>query len=138
VEAFMEGEFGIKRKLEEISEQGNDASERDKNLETVLEIALEMTKRGFSFLPIDIYKSHPTEFLISEDKKALLLPFIVIDSLGMNVATSIIEARNEKPFISKQDIKNRTKLSTTLFDRLDALGTFEGMIMENQMSLFDL
>ncbi|MDD3123878.1 MAG: PolC-type DNA polymerase III, partial [Candidatus Izemoplasmatales bacterium] len=138
VNAFMEGEVGIKRKLEDINSQGNDASERDKNLVTVLEIALEMTKRGFSFLPIDINKSEPTDFLISEDKQSLLLPFIVIDSLGMNVASSIIDARNEKPFISKQDIKNRTKLSTTLFDRLDALGTFEGMINENQMSLFDL
>jgi len=138
VNAFMEGEVGIKRKLEDINSQGNDASERDKNLVTVLEIALEMTKRGFSFLPIDINKSEPTDFLISDDKQSLLLPFIVIDSLGMNVASSIIDARNEKPFISKQDIKNRTKLSTTLFDRLDALGTFEGMINENQMSLFDL
>ncbi|MBU1144829.1 MAG: PolC-type DNA polymerase III [Firmicutes bacterium] len=138
VDAFMEGESSIKRKLDEISSKGNDASERDKNLVTILELALEMVKRGFSFLPIDIMKSQETDFVISEDKKSLLLPFIVIDSLGKNVASSIIEARNEKSFISKQDIKNRTKLSTTLFDKLDCLGTFEGMIEENQMSLFDL
>jgi len=138
VEAFMEGEMGIKRKLKDISEKGNDATDREKNLETVLEIALEMTKRGFYFAPIDINKSQSTEFVITPDKKGLMMPFIVIDSLGTNVGSSIIDAREEKPFISKQDIKNRTKLSSTLFERLDALGTFEGMINENQLSLFDL
>ncbi len=138
VEAFMEGEIGIKKKLDEINDKGNDASEREKNLVTILEIALEMVKRGFHFVPIDIMKSEATDFIITEDKMGLLLPFIVIDSLGQNVAASIIEAREEKPFISKQDIKTRTKLSTTLFDRLDGLGTFEGMINENQLSLFDL
>ncbi|MGD9909108.1 MAG: PolC-type DNA polymerase III [Candidatus Izemoplasmatales bacterium] len=138
VEAFMEGEVGIKRKLDEINDKGNDASEREKNLVTVLEIALEMVKRGFRFEPIDIMKSEATDFTITEDHQGLLLPFIVIDSLGTNVASSIIEARDEKPFISKQDIKTRTKLSTTLFERLEGLGTFEGMINENQLSLFDL
>ncbi len=56
----------------------------------------------------------------------------------MNVAETIISAREEKPFISKQDVKNRTKLSTTLFARLEDLGTFDGMIEKNQLSLFDL
>lgn len=138
VDAFMEGEMGIKRKMDEISAKGNDATEREKNLQTVLEIALEMTKRGFYFAPIDIFKSDTADFSITVDKKGLLMPFIVVDSLGMNVASSIIEARNDKPFISKQDIKTRTKLSSTLFEKLDSIGTFEGMISENQLSLFDL
>ena len=65
-------------------------------------------------------------------------PAIVVDSLGTNVADTIIEARKERKFISKQDVKNRTKLSTTLFSKLDDLNVFEGMIEKNQMSLFDL
>lgn len=138
VDAFLGGEVAIKKRMDEINDKGNDATEREKNLVTVLEIALEMTKRGFAFLPIDLMQSQATEFVISPDKKGLIMPFVVIDSLGTNVATSIIEARQEKPFISKQDVKNRTKLSSTLFDRLDILGTFDGMIEENQMSLFDL
>jgi DNA polymerase-3 subunit alpha (Gram-positive type) len=129
---------GISRSLQTIKELGNKASDRDLNTQTVLEVALEMVKRGFSFKPIDLYKSAATDFVISEDKKSLILPFIVVDSLGTNVAETIIEARNEREFISKQDVKNRTKLSTTLFAKLEDLNVFDGMIEKNQMSLFDL
>jgi len=137
VDAFMNGEFAIKTRLQSINDDSN-ASERDKNLVTVLELALEMCKRGFSFAPIDIQRSDATNFLIAPDKKSLVMPFIVVDSLGMNVATSIIEARKEKPFASKQDVKTRTKLSKTLFDKFEDLGVFTGMIEDAQLSLFDL
>ncbi|MBN2541206.1 MAG: PolC-type DNA polymerase III [Bacilli bacterium] len=129
---------GISRKIREIKDMGNSATDREQNLLTVLEVALEMVKRGFNFKPIDLYKSDSKNFVIDEDKKSLILPFIVVDSLGTNVAETIIQAREEKPFISKQDVKNRTKLSSTLFTRLEELGTFDGMIEKNQMSLFDL
>ncbi len=136
-DCLSNGEFAIKDKLDKIEAEGNDASERDKNLVTVLELAHEMYKRGMSFKPIDIHQSHATEFLISKDKKSLILPFIIVDSLGLNVANSIMEARAEKPFISKEDVKARTKLSKTLFDRLDDLGAFGDLVEESQMSLFD-
>lgn len=129
---------GITRRLKEIKELGNKATDRDSNTQTVLEVALEMSKRGFSFKPIDLYKSDATDFIISEDKKSLILPFIVVDSLGTNVADTIISARSDRKFISKQDVKNRTKLSTTLFTKLEDLNVFDGMIEKNQMSLFDL
>ncbi|MFA5290001.1 MAG: hypothetical protein WC351_03040, partial [Candidatus Izemoplasmatales bacterium] len=116
----------------------SDATEREKNLVTVLEIALEMYKRGFTFSPIDIHKSHATDFLVSADQKSLIMPFVVVDSLGMAAANSVIDARQEKPFISKQDVRTRTKLSRTIFDRLEDLGVFEGMIETDQISLFDL
>ncbi|OQX93462.1 MAG: hypothetical protein B6I17_02600 [Tenericutes bacterium 4572_104] len=137
-EALYNNYEGISRKIHEIKELGNNASDREQNLLTVLEVALEMVQRGFSFKPIDLYRSDARNFIIDDDKKSLILPFIVVDSLGMNVAETIIKARNQKPFISKQDVKNRTKLSSTLFTRLEELGTFNGMIEKNQMSLFDL
>jgi DNA polymerase-3 subunit alpha (Gram-positive type) len=138
VDAFYQGEEGIKRRMEEISDKGTAATDKEKNLLTVLELAYEMYKRGFSFRPIDINRSHAVDFLVEPDKKSLLLPFIVVDSLGLTCANSIVEARSEKPFISKQDIKTRTKLTKTLFDRLEDLGVFDGMIENDQISLFDL
>jgi len=76
--------------------------------------------------------------LITPDHKSLLMPFTVVDSLGQNVASSIVAARSEKPFLSKEDVKSRTKISKTLFDRLEELGAFKGLVEESQMSLFDL
>ncbi len=136
--ALYDNYEGINRKLTELKALGKEATDRDQNLQTVLEVALEMVQRGFSFKPIDLYKSDARNFLIDEDKKSLILPFIVIDSMGLTAAESIVAAREEKEFISKQDVKNRTRLSTTLFDKLELLGTFDGMIEKNQMSLFDL
>lgn len=138
IDALHNNYEGIVHKINEIKELGNSATDKDSNLMTVLEVALEMVKRGFSFKPIDLYKSDARNFIIDEDKKSLILPFIVMDSMGESVADTIIQARNDKPFISKQDVKDRTKLSSTLFAKLEELGTFDGMIEKNQMSLFDL
>ena len=138
VDAFYQGEEGVKRRMKEINDKNNSATDKEKNLYTVLELALEMIKRGFNFHPIDINRSHATDFLVEPDKKTLLLPFVVVDSLGLTAANSIVAAREEKPFISKQDVKTRTKLTKTLFDRLEDLGVFDGMIENDQISLFDL
>jgi DNA polymerase-3 subunit alpha (Gram-positive type) len=138
VVAFMGGEAGIKRRMDEIIEMGTEATDRDQNLLTVLELALEMVKRGFSFSPIDIHTSEAQDFCISPDRKSLVMPFIVVDSLGTNVAQSIVDARKEKPFLSKQDVRDRTRVSKTLFDRLDELNAFSGLVEESQMSLFDM
>ncbi|MCK7485759.1 MAG: hypothetical protein MZU97_09570 [Bacillus subtilis] len=113
-------------------------ADRDQNLAVVLELALEMVKRGFRFAPIDIHDVRcDSNFVIGPDRKSLIMPLMVVDSLGMNVATSIVDARKEKPFVSKQDVKNRTKLSKTLFDRFEDLGVFKDMVDDVQMSLFD-
>ncbi|MFA5035874.1 MAG: PolC-type DNA polymerase III [Candidatus Izemoplasmatales bacterium] len=138
VDAFLGGETGIKNRLDAINSSGNDASERDLNLVTVLELALEMYKRGLTFSPVDIHLSDAADFLISPDHQSLIMPFVVVDSLGKNVAASIIEARHEKPFLSKQDVRNRTKISKTLFDKLDDIGAFKDLVEESQMSLFDM
>ncbi len=138
VHAFLAGEYGIRKKMEEISSKGNQASDTEKRLYTVLEIALEMVKRGFGFLPIDLNKSAATDFLISEDKMHLVLPFITVDGLGAKVAKSIVKAREEAPFKSKDDVKRRTNLSKTLFTKLEMLDVFKDLPDNSQLNLFEL
>ncbi|MFO7969114.1 MAG: PolC-type DNA polymerase III [Candidatus Izemoplasmatales bacterium] len=138
VDSMYQNEVGIIEKINDIKGKGNDASNKEKELLTTLEVALEMVKRGFNFKPIDLYKSKVREFVITEDKKSLILPFIVIDSMGEKAAQSIVSARKKREFISKEDVKSRTKLSKVLFEKLDELNTFDGMINENQVSIFDI
>lgn len=52
------------------------------------------------------------------------------------MAKSIVEARKQGEFLSKEDLINRTQLSQTLMRKLEVLGTLEGMQEENQLSLF--
>lgn len=136
VYAMKGGEYEIRKKMNEIEDKDK-VSETEKRLYTVLEVALEMVKRGFSFKNIDINESDSRDFLISEDKKSLLLPFVTVDGLGLKVAESVVQAREEEPFKSKDDIKERTSLSKTLFTKLEMLDVFEGMPDNSQVSLFD-
>ena len=67
-EIMIYGKEKVKKKMKEIESLGNSATTKEKNMYTILEIVLEMYERGFEFLPIDLYKSHSTKFLI-EDRK---------------------------------------------------------------------
>ncbi|PAT01174.1 hypothetical protein CI105_07980 [Candidatus Izimaplasma bacterium ZiA1] len=138
VYALSGGEYAITKRMNEIEEKGNKASETEKRQYTVLEIALEMVKRGFSFKPITLEKSAARNFIISEDKKSLYIPFITVEQLGLKVANSIVEARKEKDFTSKDDVKDRTSLSTTLFTKLEMLNVFDSLPDNSQMSIFEL
>ncbi len=137
VYAFVGGEYAILKKMNEIDAKGKAVKDTEKRLYTVLEVAYEMHKRGFTFKNIDINLSDSRDFLISEDEKSLILPFITIDGLGSKVANSVIKARLEKPFKSKDDIKERTGLSKTLFTKLDMLDVFDELPDNSQMNLFD-
>ena len=86
---------------------------------------------------IDLYRSLATEFRVDPDnEKVIIPPFIILDGLGDNVAISIVEARKNGEFLSKEDLANRTQLSTTLIKKLDSLNVLQGMEETNQISLF--
>lgn len=74
--------------------------------------------------------------MLADDLKTIIPPFTTVDGLGANVAKSIVEARQQGEFLSKEDLLNRTQLSQTLMRKLEVLGTLEGMQEENQLSLF--
>lgn len=97
-----------------------------------------MVKRGYNFKPIDINKSDARDFVIDEDNVSLILPFITVDGLGMRVAESIVQAREEADFQSKDDVRERTLLSKTLFTKLEMLDVFDDLPDNSQMNLFDM
>ena len=97
--------------------KGLDASNKEKNLLTVLELALEMCERGFSFQNIDLYRSSANEFII--DGNSLIPPFNSIPGLGTNAAFNIVKAREEGEFLSKEDLQQRGKVSKTILEFLD-------------------
>src|SRR5699024_7237317 len=84
VETTLAGSEAIRARIEEILAKGNDASPKEKNLLTVLEISLEMCERGFSFGNVDLYKSSATEFIVDGD--TLIPPFHAVDGIGTNAA----------------------------------------------------
>ncbi|SES76098.1 DNA polymerase III catalytic subunit, PolC type [Oceanobacillus limi] len=134
INTMVKGSDAIRKRIEEISVKGLDASPKEKNLMTVLEIALEMCERGFSFQKVDLYKSKASEFIV--DGNTLIPPFNAIDGLGTNAAINIEKAREDGEFLSKEDLRERSKISKTVLEYMDNHGCLEGMAEKNQLSLF--
>ena len=110
---------------------------KEDNIYSTLEICYEMYCRGYSIKNIDMEKSLAKDFIIDpDDNKCIIPPFIVIDGLGVNVANSIVEARNQQEFRSKKDIIERTQLSQTLFGKLSSLKCLDNYSEDDQIMLF--
>lgn len=136
--AMTNGKDAVKAAIKEIKdkERENKATAKDKSLLTVLELANEMLERGYEFKMVDMDKSHATDFLIEDN--ALRAPFRAVPSLGPNVAQSIVQAREESDFLSKEDISKRGKVSKTVMEFLYNNHVLDHLPDENQLSLFDV
>ena len=121
-------------KMKEIDEQGNSATAKDKNMYSILELVREMYERGINFLPIDLYKSHATKFIMEDD--GIRPPLNSIPGLGDVAAEGIYKARLEEAFESIEDMQQRSKIGKSVTDLLDKAGCLKGMTQSNQLSLF--
>ncbi len=134
LDTMIRGSDAIRARVEEIVAKGNDASPKEKNLLTVLEVSLEMCERGFSFGQVDLYESSATQFIVDGDE--LIPPFHAVDGIGTNAALNIVKAREEGEFLSKEDLRERSKISKTVLEHLERFGALKGMPEKNQLSLF--
>ena len=128
------GKEKVKNKMKEIDLQGNAATTKDKNMYAILELVLEMYERGLNFLPMDLYKSHATKFLVEDGQ--IRPPLNSIPGLGTVAAEGIANAREQGKFMSIDDLKIRSKVGNSVTDLLKKYGCLEGMSQSNQMSLF--
>ena len=128
------GKEKVKNKMKEIDLLGNSATPKDKTMYPILELVLEMYERGFEFLPMDLYKSDATKFIVEDN--ALRPPLNSIPGLGTVAALGIAEARKEGKFMSIDDLKIRSKVGNSVTDILKKYGCLKGMSQSNQMSLF--
>ncbi|MDY3781608.1 MAG: PolC-type DNA polymerase III, partial [Candidatus Faecousia sp.] len=98
---MTQGMEAIKANIESI-ETNENATDKDEDLLTTMEVVYEYYLRGFSFAPIDIYKSHATKFLIDDGK--LLPPFVAISGLGENAALDLMRGREGRSFLSIEEV----------------------------------
>lgn len=103
---------------------------------TCLELALEMTARGYKFEQIDINKSDALNFKVNLENNSLIIPFVAMESLGAVVAESITAAREDSEFTSIKDVSRRSKLSNTLVEKFKRIGAFGELPEDDQMGLF--
>ena len=133
-EFMINGKRVVEDKMKEITSLGNNAAPKDKDMYDDLELVKEMYERGLEFLPVDLYKSHSTKFLIEDGK--LRPPLNSIAGLGNVAAESIYEARCEEPFECIEDMQARSKIGKSVTELLEKFGCLKGMTKSNQLSLF--
>lgn len=134
VDLCCRGYEAIFKKLKEIEDKGFQASPKEKGMISILEMALEMTARGFSFKTIDLYRSEAARFVI--DGTTLIPPFSAIQGVGVNAAKNIAAAKDDGEFLSIEDFQTRTKVTKTVLEILSTMGCFRGLPESNQLSLF--
>ncbi|MBR2578054.1 MAG: PolC-type DNA polymerase III, partial [Erysipelotrichaceae bacterium] len=143
LETMMKDADSIYARMQELLTKMNSrdpqlkATKKEVDIYNTIEVCYEMVSRGYRLTNIDLYKSLATEFRVNPDNDhEIIPPFKILDGLGDNVAVSIVEAREERPFLSKEDLIDRTQVSQTLMKRLNDLGVLKGLDDSNQVSLF--
>ncbi len=121
-------------KMDELTRKPDKTAAEEDMLST-LEVCYEFYKRGFSFAPLDIYRSDATRFLITDG--GLRPPFLAIPGLGETAAFDIVRERERAEFLSVEDLAGRCrKLSKTHIEALTQLGAVDMLPESTQLNLF--
>ena len=124
----------VKANIQAINDN-EEATDKDEDLLTTLEVVYEYYLRGFDFLPIDLYESHAIKFLIKDGK--ILPPFVAISGLGESAAWDLMRGREGKKFLSIEEMAAACpKVSKTHMQMLKQAGAFGDLPDTSQVSLF--
>ena len=113
-----------------------DPSAKEKEELDDMRLVREMYARGFSFHRLDLYRAHATRCSIIDGK--IMPPLNSVGGLGDTQAIAVEEETKKGPFLSKDDFRERTKVSKTIIDLLEEMGVLKDIPESNQISLFDL
>ena len=135
VETMIKGYNSIKARIEDIQSKGYEATNKEQGQLESLKVALEATARGMKFLPVDLYKSDATVWVVNSDNE-IYPPFNAIEGLGDTVAKNIVAEREKGKFLSVEDVQKRGKVSQTLIDKMKEMNILNDLPDSNQLTLF--
>lgn len=134
-ELMCQGKDKLNYFMRDYEKRKDSLSKKEQDTYKDMRIVQEMYARGYEFWTIDLYKAQASRFQIIDGK---LMPALsTIDGLGEKAAEAVVEAAKDGPFLSKDDFRQRTKVSKTVIDLMGDLGLFGDLPESNQLSLFD-
>lgn len=134
-ELMCQGREHLEKVMADYKQRMDTLSKKEQDSYRDMKLVQEMYARGFEFIPIDIFSAQSRNFQIVGDK---LMPSLnSIDGLGEKAADSIVEAAKDGPFLSKDDFRQRSKVSKTIVDLMGSLDLLGNLPESNQISLFD-
>ena len=121
--------------MQDYRQRGDTLSKKEQDAYRDMKLVQEMYARGYDFVPIDIFSARARAFQIVGDR---LMPSLnSIDGLGEKAADAIVEAARDGAFLSRDDFRQRTKVSKTVVDLMAGLNLLGDLPESNQISLFD-
>ena len=133
----IRGKDTVFRKMKDIDIKikNKEASQKEEAEHATLQIINEMLARKIELLPVDLYQSHSTQFVVDDGK--IRLPFSSLAGVGDAAAVGLMEARESGgEYISIDDLRTRAKVSTAVIETLREAGSLEGLPESSQTTLF--
>ena len=113
-ELMCQGQEKLLHYMDEYRKKGDALSKKEQDSMKDMKIVQEMYARGYDFLPLDLYQADARRFKIIDGK---LMPALsTIEGLGEKAADAVMDAAKEGKFLSKDDFRDRTKVSKTVID----------------------
>ncbi|MCM1174778.1 MAG: PolC-type DNA polymerase III [Blautia sp.] len=135
-ELMCQGQQHLESVMADYKRRSDTLSKKEQDSYRDMKIVQEMYARGFEFEPIDLFGAQARLFQVTGINK--LMPSLnSIDGLGEKAADAVVEAAKNGPFLSKDDFRERTKVSLTVTELMDRLGILGDLPESNQISLFD-
>lgn len=135
-ESMSKGKEAVKTLLQMIRNKGKEASNAEKDKETIMMIVYEAMVRGIEFLPIDIYKSTAHSYEPEDGK--IRMPFSALAGVGDAAAEQLAKAKSDggAEFSSIEDFEIRSGAGKSTVALLKACGAFGDLPDSDQISLF--
>ncbi len=135
-ELMCQGRERLEYYLADYQKRKDTLSKKEQDTVRDMRVVQEMYARGFEFLPLDVYRADARYFQIIDGK---LMPAMnTIDGMGDKAAEGVVEAAKDGPFLSRDDFRERSKVSKTVVDLMGDLVLLGDLPASNQLSLFDL
>ncbi len=131
----LRGKDFVLQTIKEIEAKGHDATQKEQDMVTGLQLAYECYARGLKFLPVDLYESDATAFL--PQNGAIRVPLNSLPGLGDTAANKIAQTcfHKEKLF-SIQELQEQTGISKAVLEILQNNGVLKGLNETNQITFF--
>lgn len=131
---ILKGSKGILDRIATIEIMGKNATKKEQDEVTILEVAYEMYSRGYTFISPAFGKSQAVAFGVEDNQ--VIIPFAAIAGVGENAAKAIVEEFQKKAFISVDDLRARAKANKTAIEALGNHGVLSEIPESDQLSLF--
>ena len=130
------GKDQLEANMRDYAKRVNELSKKEQDAVKDMKIVQEMYARGFTFKPIDIFEASAHDFKVFGDQ---LMPALsTIEGMGGKAAEGVVEAVKDGPFTSRENFRERSKISSTAVEKMGDLGLLGDLPLTDQMSLLDL